>query len=337
MFKIIFEVVMLIILIAVFASYQSAANVRGTMRMSVTLPGDYVNHPEVLAVINRFKKYNRLLFLIFVAATLPMYIIPYTSFILLYFSLWIAAVFLVSSHLYNRYNGKLYLMKSNNLWFVKDGEYDVFTSEDLARTRGKWAQKFRKYFPAMIDRLLAQCGGKINADEDIYWLGGSYCNPSDHRNMVEKRVGAGSTMNMAKRSGKIVNFLTAVFITIVLGGIFILFVRMDFAEFHMNITDKSISINAPMYDYDFQIGDIKSITLSDTLPKHGSRTNGAATDQYYLGHFNFTEYGDSMVYLYPDYPPYIIIRLQDKTVMFNTKSAAKTKGYYNELSEKSKQ
>ena len=185
--------------------------------------------------------------------------------------------------------------------------------------------------PTNKDRLLAGADQPIYVDEDEYWINGYYCNPDDKRTMVEKRVGYGSTGNLATKQGKIGVYAAVLLSTIVIGGMVILFMAMDFATFRMSIEGSTVKINAPIYDYQFEAEAIEEVTLTDTLPKGGIRTNGAATGTYYLGNFRFDAYGSSKVFLYTDYPPYIVISLADKTVLFNTKSEEETEKFYQQL------
>jgi hypothetical protein len=321
---------MIFVAVVLFGSYQSAANVRKNMRMSVTLPYRFLNQPEVMSIINRYKKINRLVFLIYLAATLPVFKIPYTSLLLLYMFLWIAFIFILNGSLYNRYNAELVLLKSKNRWFPEEDRYHVLTKEDDAK-RSKADILLRRWFPTTRDKLVSQAKEPIYVDEDECWMNGYYYNPEDKRTTVEKRVGAGTTVNLATKRGRIGSIAAFVFIALVICPILILFFRMDFMEFQMEIGENKIIIDAPAYDYEFEIGDIKEVSLTDTLPDKGIRTNGAATDTYLLGNFRLDEFGSAKVYLYRDYPPYIIIKTEDKTVLFNTKSPEKTKEYYENL------
>jgi hypothetical protein len=106
---------------------------------------------------------------------------------------------------------------------------------------------------------------------------------------------------------------------------------MDFANFKMVVGDTKVEMKAPMYPYEFNIADIENITLVDYMPEHAIRTNGAGTETYYLGNFNIQGYGSSKMYIYREYPPFIVIELKDKTVFFNTKSAEQTRDYYELL------
>jgi hypothetical protein len=331
MFEIFIEAIMVLVSAILFASYQSGANARKNMRMCVTLPHRFLDHPEVLGITKRYKKSNSLLFALILLATIPIFMIGYVSFQLLYLSLWLTADFMVSGKLFYKYNSLLLLLKSKNHWFGEEDDYRLLVSGDSFKKRSKAAALYRKWFPLARDRLLSMAKEPVYVDDDEYWISGNYSNPNDKRTMVEKRIGVGFTVNLATRKGKINMILTAVFISSILLTIFIMLLRFDFAQFQMNITDTNVIIQAPLYGYEFNLSEIEEVTLEDTLPKGFMKTNGAATDSYYLGNFIIDSYGHAKAYIYRDYPPYLIIRLKDKSVLFNSKTAGETEQYYDQL------
>ncbi|MHB8128470.1 MAG: hypothetical protein ACYDEX_05695 [Mobilitalea sp.] len=331
MFKIIMETSFIIVAISIFGTYQSAAKGKKNTRMGITLPNQYLNHPEVLAIINHYKKRNTAIFILSLIATLPLFTITYTSFIILLMAVWIAVTMIISNECFNKYNSKLLLLKSKNQWFPLDCGFRLLTREETSLNKSNRFAFLRKWIPTMKDKLLSQTDEPIYVDEDEYWINGYYYNPDDKRAMVEKRIGYGLTGNLATKKGKWSVYGSGAFGAFVFIAVFILFVRMDFATFQMEIGESTVVIKAPLYDYQFEIDNIEEVTLTDILPQHGIRTNGTATETYYLGNFNFDEYGSSKVFIYIDNPPYLIIWLNDKTVLFNTKSEEKTKQYYVQL------
>ena len=173
----------------------------------------------------------------------------------------------------------------------------------------------------------------IDADDDEYWKNGYYYNPTDNQAMVEKRFGYGYTFNMAKTKGKVITYGSIALGIIVVLGIFLMFLRFDFTTFEMLYSGGTIEIKAPMYGHRFSFQDIEEVTIIKTLPK-GARTNGVATGTYSLGNFNLNGYGKSKMYIYKDYPPYIVIKLKDSFVFLNTNSKEKTLQYYEMLLNK---
>lgn len=323
---------MLIILIVLYAQYQGAAGVRGNMRLSVTLPEAYVTHPEVDAILKSYRTRNNYLLLASIITIIPVFWISYVSFILLYVTLWIVLLMVISNRLFCSYNNRLLLIKSKNRWFDSEADFHLIKREEISKGDSGFMKLLHKALPTPLDKLLHLTTEPIYVDEDEHWINGYYYNPSDPRRMVDKRVGAGMTSNLAK-SGKAAG-IGAVFLTLMLVGMFVLFLRMDFATFHMEVTDSRVSIDAPFYSYDFTIADIQNVTLTEALPTKGIRTNGAAMEDYLLGNFRYDEYGKVKMYVYRGYPPYLVITLPGQTVIYNSKSEQETKAFYEDLLER---
>jgi hypothetical protein len=327
MFNVIMIGTMLIITIVAFASYQSSANLRGNLRMSVAFPRQHVNDQEVLDIVNAYKKHNAGFFLITIILMIPVVFIYYTSLILLYLTAWIGFVLICNNNLFCRYNSRLLLLKSRRMWF---GEGD-FHELDRSKVQRKRHTLLHRFFPTALDKLVKATAEPIYVDKDEFWINGYYYNPFDKRVTVEKRVGIGTTANLATRSGKFTIYGSVAFILVIFTVMFTLFVQMDFITFQMEIGDTSVKIDAPMYGYEFDSSEIQEINLSYTLPEGGMRTNGAATEGYLLGNFRYDEYGKTKMYIYREFPPYIVIRLTDRTVLFNTKSEEETLLLFEDL------
>lgn len=328
MFDVVMVGTMLIITVIVFASYQSGAGIRNNLRMSVTFPKQYANVDEVLTIVNRYKKSNILCLLSTIILILPVLLILYTSLIMLYLTVWIFMVLIVYNTLFCRYNNRLLLLKSRKLWFREDNYHLL----DPGKVQTKRNIILQRLFPTALDRLVNSTKEPIYVDEDEYWINGYYYNPKDQRSTVEKRVGVGTTANLAVKGGKAIIYGSVAFILVVFIGIFTMFVQMDFVTFQMIIGDNTVKIDAPMYGYEFDKADIEEISLTYTLPAKGMRTNGAATESYLLGNFRYDEYGKTKMYVYREYPPYLVIRLTNTTVLFNTQSEEETLLLYEELS-----
>lgn len=327
MFNVIMLGTMLIITVVVFASYQSSANLRENLRMSVTFPRKCANDNEIIDIVNEYKKHNARLFLLTIILMLPVIFIYYTSLVLLYLILWIGFVFMCNNNLFCKYNSRLLLLKSRQMWFI-EGDFHQL---DRSRVQRKRHRLLHRFFPTALDKLVKATSEPINVDEDEYWINGYYYNPNDKRVTVAKRVGVGTTANLATKSGKFTIYGSVAFILVVFAVMFISFVQMDFITFQMVIGDHSVTIDAPMYGYEFDSSDIQEVNIAYTLPEGGMRTNGAATEGYLLGNFRYDEYGKTKMFIYREFPPYIVIRLSDRTVLFNTKSEEETMLLFEKL------
>ncbi len=183
------------------------------------------------------------------------------------------------------------------------------------------------------NRLLETEGEPVTADEDEFWKHGCYNNPYDPRVTVEKRFGIGWTVNLGTVKGKLYAYGTLAFAAGILLFLLILFIRMDVIPFTLAIEKNRVSISAGMYAEDFPLEQVRGVELTNTAPA-GTRTNGAATDSYRLGHFRIDGYGDSLLYVYPDSSPCLIISLPERTVFFTARNPEETIRVYEELLER---
>lgn len=165
-------------------------------------------------------------------------------------------------------------------------------------------------------------------DESGCWKWGFYNNPNNPKVMVEKRYGGGWTLNLGTKAGK---WITGVTFTLV--GALLLFtvfisVGVYTVPMEMEIQNDTVKITAAMYDTDFSVNDIKEVKLVNEIPD-GVRINGSSMGALQLGHFQLDGYGNSLLYLYQEKPPYLMIRLEDKTIIFD--GGEETEKLYKEL------
>ena len=184
-------------------------------------------------------------------------------------------------------------------------------------------------------RLKDAQNNNVYIDDDSGWENGLmfYNNPYDERTMVEKRSGYGYTINMASKKGKTFMYGTLGFVALILVGVTGITMWADFGEVEMKmVSDKNtIEIQAPMYGYQFDAGDIASIDMVDDIPG-GIRTNGISTERYSLGNFDINGYGKSKLYVVWE-APYIVIQLDGLYVFINGDTEEQTQDYYNQLME----
>lgn len=313
-------------------SFRTAGTPRNNILLGVKLPVGVLKRQEVAELAVRFKKANRSIFFLFIVLALPMFKLEYPSLLLVYMMVWCTAYYTIGYQCFLHYFDRLLLLKSRNLWFPTDAEYHELTVKEEAQRESRSLLKlYWLLFPDRRKKLLKKAEGPLYVDEDEYWINGYYDNPWDKRKSVEKRFGIGTTTNMAYKSNRWISCLAFTTMVLLLGGLSILLYRMDFATFRINIGKEEVAIDAPVYHYRFKTSDILEVAVTENLPEGGLRVNGAATSNYYLGNFNLEQYGKSKVFLYIKYPPYIVIHLKDRTVLFNTKSRDDTLEYYRQL------
>lgn len=169
-------------------------------------------------------------------------------------------------------------------------------------------------------------------DDDEFWRHGMvYYNPGDDSVLVRKRVGLGSTVNMATRGGKLLAYGSAALAAAILIPVMILLARGDAVAPSLVINeDHTASIVNTEYLYTFNLDDMLEVTLEEQLPS-GFRSNGVATSLYARGDFSLNELGDAKLYVFKKSPPFILIKLPDLHIVYNEEQAAATTELYNQL------
>lgn len=180
------------------------------------------------------------------------------------------------------------------------------------------------------NRLLAASAGPLYGDDDQYWLTGNYNNPNDSRTTVEKRIGYGTTVNMAKTAGKVTNVILA----LVVAGCFamgLFFIPMDLGKPEVAISPQAISIKAPFGSHRFAPQEMRSVTLLDTFPK-AYKVMGSDGPKAFYGKFRVDGYGQSQVFIRRDVSPTIAIETTEGWVFLNGEDKEETLALYEELS-----
>ncbi len=322
--------VCIIIALCFYLSFGTGGSPHSNILLGVRLPAGVLKEQEVIELARRFKKANRSIFFVFIVLALPMLKLEYPSLLLLYMMVWCLLYYIAGNWCFLNYFDRILLMKSKNHWFP--GDCHELTVEKGKVNEVKGMRKlYRRLFPDRRERLMRRTEGPVYVDEDEYWINGYYDNPWDNHKSIEKRVGIGTTMNMAYKRNRWISFLAFASMVLFMGGLVILLFKFDFATFRINIGKDEITIDAPVYKEHFKTRDMVEVAITEVLPKEGLRTGGVATSRYYLGNFNLDQYGKSRVYLYIQHLPYLVIHLKDRTILFNTKSREQTLEYYRQL------
>ena len=181
------------------------------------------------------------------------------------------------------------------------------------------------------NRLIATSNKPIYVDNDEYWFRDIYNNPNDTRYLVEPRVGYKSTYNLGTKKGRRIFYGTYIFAAILIIGISVMVVNLDFGKMNVIITDEVVKIEPPQYGIDFNLKQIEEVKMVDDI-KVTLRTNGAATDKYAIGYFNVEDYGNCRLYIYDKNNPYIMIKVKDIGYIFLIGTTLEeTKKYYEQL------
>ena len=183
-------------------------------------------------------------------------------------------------------------------------------------------------------------GATALADEDDVWLLGSlYYNPADTRVMVAKRLGLGTTVNLATPVGK---GTVAVLIAIIVGS---LFVGPAMGVADSIPTELELRGSAPAVlvashgkreKYTLSADRITDVQLRSTLPEC-SRTVGTGLDHYLEGDFYVTGEGQAYFCLDPTAAVFLRVEANGIVYWFTGDSAEETQAVANALEKGSAQ
>lgn len=148
-------------------------------------------------------------------------------------------------------------------------------------------------------------------DDDDKWIGGLfYYNPNDCHNVVNARIGIGTTMNMAKPAGKILMGFTALCILAMpILGIWLM--TEEFTPIKIETTDNAIEVVHVVKEYEIPVDDIVSYDVTEDLPSM-SKIIGSNMDKLYKGQFNVEGYGVCNVCLDPTGHEFLWITTNDE-------------------------
>jgi uncharacterized membrane protein len=179
-------------------------------------------------------------------------------------------------------------------------------------------------------KLTEDSGKEFYFDEDDHWLWGLiYYNPNDSHAMVSNRVGIGTSMNMAKPTGKILMGFTALLLaSMPFLGVFLM--HEEFTPVRLSVSDTQVIAIHTKEEYKINFSDIRSVTLINDLPS-GSKNMGSAMDSVDKGSFRLGGMGSCRLCLDPRTAPFLVIKTEDATYVFGSHDSSETKAVYDTL------
>ena len=142
--------------------------------------------------------------------------------------------------------------------------------------------------------------------------------------MVAKRIGIGTTVNLATKGGKAYLIFTAVmlaaclFIGPVLG-----MVDSDPPRLEVTSENTLVSLHGSKEKYVIDIDDITDVELRDTLPE-SSRVFGVGMPHYLEGDFSVSGEGSAKFCLDPTAPVFLRVETDSKTYWFTAQTPEQT-------------
>ena len=168
--------------------------------------------------------------------------------------------------------------------------------------------------------------------EDEHWLGGIfYYNEKDTRFMVNKRVGVGTTVNLAKTSGKVFMGVACALTAGLLLWAAILLPAYDFVPISLEVADGQVISRQFGQEYAVPVEEIEAVELLTELPSMSKRV-GSATDTLYKGSFLDQDYRSCKVCVRVEKPPFVKIITKDGMVFYlNGENEEETRAAYDKI------
>lgn len=169
----------------------------------------------------------------------------------------------------------------------------------------------------------------INRDDDEnYLMGMIYYNPNDSALFVDKRVGIGTTVNMAHVGGKIIMGITAL---IIVACFAVCFYAPKSANAEVSKTETSIKMGG-LYSDEIDFSNIEKVELMDKVPKIKLKKNGASIGKKHVGYYRLEGMSSAKLYLDDGTKKCIHITTKDgKEIFINYEDESKTENLYDEV------
>lgn len=181
------------------------------------------------------------------------------------------------------------------------------------------------------ERLTAQSGQDYYVDEDEKWIWGMfYYDPHDTHLVVNNRIGLNTTVNLAKKSGRVIMGATAVLMLLMpLMGVWVM--AEERAPLTLALTDTALVAGHGGDEYDIPLADVEQVRLLEELPEGLVRVAGTGMDTVQKGRYRSNEYPQLTVCIDPQKGPWLLITLDDGTVYLVGDGKADVRGIYDQM------
>lgn len=172
----------------------------------------------------------------------------------------------------------------------------------------------------------------LTVEEEDYWIWGIfYYNKNDRRFMVNKRAGIGTTINMAKTSGKIVMGLALGGIVATLVWAAGLILMEDFVPITLTFEEQALVSGQYHEEYRVELSEISQVELMEELPSMSKRV-GTGMDTILKGSFLAEGFVSCQVCVRRQEPPFVKILTKDGMVYYlNDEDPEVTRRVFEEL------
>lgn len=167
-------------------------------------------------------------------------------------------------------------------------------------------------------------------DDDDNWLWGLiYYNPKDKHSMVEKRVGVGTSINMATPVGKGFGvFCGASLLSLPIISIWVM--MLEFTPIQLAVSDNTIVGNHLRQECVISMLSIEEAELLSELPKM-SRNSGTAMETLKKGSWSVKEEGNCTVFLNPQNDVFLRIETPSRRYYLSGSDDEETRAVYEAI------
>lgn len=181
------------------------------------------------------------------------------------------------------------------------------------------------------ERLTAQSGRDYYVDEDEKWIWGMfYYDPNDTHLVVNNRIGMNTTVNLAKKSGRVIMGATALMMLLLpLWGVWLMVEERS--PVTLTLTDTALVAGHSWDDYEIPLADIQQVELLQEEPAGLRRIAGTGMDTVLKGRFKSDDYDQLTVCMDPQEGPWLLITMDDGTIYLVGDGAEDVEQIYQQL------
>ena len=283
---------MIVMWIALVATYGVGAIHKGQYILGIKLPIGEQDNIEVQEIIRQYRSKYRLVSVVGLC-TIPMcfLMIEFTSLVIVYMYAWFLVLLIVHNTLLKKHAWKLY----------------------------EWKKRHGK-----LELTLAQKEAGVEDDSDLYWLTGK--KDPNKKGLQDKRIGYGMEYSMGKKG----TILIVTAFSVLVLGIAAFMLKFDLATVSMERQGNQVFVEAADMKETFAITDIKEVSLLEKYPSM-SKNNGYNGTNFNFGTFRVSGVGTCEVYLNLKNDIAIQVVTNQETILFNMKTKEETEKAYEQL------
>lgn len=167
-------------------------------------------------------------------------------------------------------------------------------------------------------------------DDDAHWLLGMfYYNSNDRHVLVSKRVGIGTTMNLATPFGMGFTVFGCLCLLIIPVSC-VWMIMEEFTPIRLSVENGLLTAEHIRVEYEIPLSGIEEITLTGETPRW-SRQNGTGMENLNKGTFHIRNVGNCEVLLNPQNQIFLRIETEDETYYMSSADDAETRKIYGQI------